>query len=271
MVGRVAADALNRAGITADLLAQQNLDPVRLAEHVMEGVKPGMEFNEQTQTLYSRIVSESCQHIVDIASSLPGFTERSFGEVLKREDDLRKIGLEVLEGVRELRERVERENPEAKAARFEADYRRSITWQLDQVQIFGVDVARTSQRQKLSVAYISLSVEESRAQERPPEEMLATEEAASEDEEPEDTTVVLPIEEALAETNRTLIRGEAGSGKTTLLQWIAVQSAQAGFQGPLQEWNDTIPFFIRLRHFHESDIGTNCSCLPWPASKLPWS
>jgi hypothetical protein len=44
-----------------------------------------------------------------------------------------------------------------------------------------------------------------------------------------------------------VILGQRGSGKTTLLQWIAVRSASRDFQGLLAEWNDTVPFFIRLR------------------------
>jgi predicted NACHT family NTPase len=57
------------------------------------------------------------------------------------------------------------------------------------------------------------------------------------------------VDEALAESERVLIRGEAGSGKTTLLQWLAVQSARNGFTGALAEWNGLVPFFIQLRRW----------------------
>jgi Leucine-rich repeat (LRR) protein len=51
-----------------------------------------------------------------------------------------------------------------------------------------------------------------------------------------------------------LLRGEVGSGKTTLLQWLAVSSARGSFSGSLSEWNDTIPFFIELRRYADSEL-----------------
>ena len=59
----------------------------------------------------------------------------------------------------------------------------------------------------------------------------------------------LRAEAALAESSRTLLRGDAGSGKTTLLQWLAVTAARSGFSGPLASWNGCAPFLVRLRHY----------------------
>ena len=57
----------------------------------------------------------------------------------------------------------------------------------------------------------------------------------------------LSVDKMLAAGNRLLIIGGAGSGKTTLLQWLAVQAAKTTFQGPLEEWNRYVPFFLQLR------------------------
>jgi Leucine-rich repeat (LRR) protein len=253
LVGRMVSESLDRAEITAEFLAQRNLDPVALAQHILDTVKPAMKLNKAAQSLYKRIVTEACQHIIDVASSLPSFTEKSFGEVLKREDEIKQMALEVVNEVRQLRKKVEEQNPEAEGARFEADYRRAITRQLDCVEIFGVDLSRTSKRQELSVAYISLCVEEANLGRFPEQQALVSEDTSWDDED-EQTAVVLPIEEALGDADRMLIRGDAGSGKTTLLQWIAVQSAQGRFRGALESWNDTVPFFIRLRRFSDAPL-----------------
>src|SRR5439155_1564269 len=65
---------------------------------------------------------------------------------------------------------------------------------------------------------------------------------------------IVPADAALASSHRLLIRGLAGSGKTTLLQWIAVRAATKTFEGQLANWNDCIPFYIRLRHYSQSRL-----------------
>ena len=65
---------------------------------------------------------------------------------------------------------------------------------------------------------------------------------------------MVPINEAMANNQRLLILGGAGSGKTTLLQWVAVRSASQTFEDGLANWNDTIPFFIRLRQCVEAGL-----------------
>jgi hypothetical protein len=50
------------------------------------------------------------------------------------------------------------------------------------------------------------------------------------------------------------VRGLAGSGKTTLLQWIAVRSATNSFPSELASWNDSVPFYVRLRQHVEQKL-----------------
>ena len=60
------------------------------------------------------------------------------------------------------------------------------------------------------------------------------------------------IESVLIGKRRLVVEGQAGSGKTTLFQWLAVRAAREDFEAPLEGWNDSIPFFIRLREYAES-------------------
>jgi hypothetical protein len=60
--------------------------------------------------------------------------------------------------------------------------------------------------------------------------------------------------EEIARFRYLLVRGLTGSGKTTLLQWMTVCSASQSFEGQLTDWNNTIPFFIRLRQYVESGL-----------------
>ena len=65
---------------------------------------------------------------------------------------------------------------------------------------------------------------------------------------------IISVDIALSYSSRLVISGLPGSGKTTLLQWIAVKSASRSFEGQLSNWNDTIPFYIRLRHCIQSEL-----------------
>jgi predicted NACHT family NTPase len=46
-----------------------------------------------------------------------------------------------------------------------------------------------------------------------------------------------------------MLRGDAGSGKTTLLSWLAVKAVRNELSGALSDWNNCVPFPIRLRSF----------------------
>ena len=109
---------------------------------------------------------------------------------------------------------------------------------LDEMQLFGVDLASNSKRYKLSTAYISLLIERE----------------YSKNTDIEDTREIVKVEEALKQNPKLFIQGGAGAGKTTLLQWIAVMSSARNLKNELTEWNDNVPFFIRLRSFANKDL-----------------
>jgi len=246
------ADTLNKSGIDAELLTQQNLEPTTLAAHLTAAHPDATNgLSEKETSLYQRIISESSQYIVDIASQLPNFTERTFAAVLKREDECLRVAKRILDEVLRIREDSRSINPEAEAARFEEQYRRGVIRQLDRLELFGLDLSTTSRRYGLSVAYVGLSVaKESSGRTAADVKQGRREEGQEEDEGPE----TVSIDEALASSRRLFIRGFAGSGKTTLLQWIAVQSASEAFDDRLSDWNGTVPFFIRLRNFVAADL-----------------
>ncbi len=247
---------LEQARITPELLAERNLDPTSLAEHLRHSHPTATrDYTEAETSLYDRIIDEVSRDIVDIAADLPGFNEHTFAEVLKRENELIQKTDRILLEVGRIREESLRVNPKLEAARFEEAYLRDVARKLDQLELFGIDVTRANRRHSLNVAYVTLSVETKRTKETgepaAAHETLPPEDEDAEDEEARD---VVSVDEAVAEARCLLIRGPAGSGKTTLLQWVAVQSASRRFEGDLDSWNDTIPFFIRLRQCVESGL-----------------
>ena len=116
------------------------------------------------------------------------------------------------------------------------------------MQLLGTDLSAANRRHRLSVAYISLSVGQKSNSINENNNVVSIQDVqfhmASENEISKDT---VSVDITLASSRRILIRGLAGSGKTTLPQWIAVNSASRSFEGHLSDWNDTIPFYIRLR------------------------
>ena len=88
-VAYAVAAAFDNSRFSSELLVQRNLEPTKLAKYVLNLYPTAtQDFNATETELYERIINESCIYIVDIASQLPTFNERTFAEVLKREDQL---------------------------------------------------------------------------------------------------------------------------------------------------------------------------------------
>jgi NACHT domain len=264
-VALAVADTLNTAKVDSALLIEHNLEPTELAKYLLDN-RPGTTnlFSEPEESLYRRIISETSRLIVEIASQLPTFTERTFAEVLKREDSLLSITDRILEEVRHIR--ASSQSAEQAVSQFEVDYRQEVVRNLDKLELFGVDATNASSRHKLTVAYIALSVQrevdssKKQADNDNPismnEPRLAsvTESSSSAQTPDESDAESESVNKVLADSERLFIRGEAGSGKTTLLQWIAVHSARNDFPDDLTDWNRTVPFFISLRQCVETKL-----------------
>lgn len=258
-VARAVADTLNAA--TSEVIAQQNFEPAEVAKQLLLA-HPAKSyfFSEAEGHLYERIIRESCEYIVDIASQLPHFTERTLAEILQREGQLITIAEKILEEVARMRADLD---PQLESARFELDYRRAMVRHLDELELFGSGISITRRKYSLSLAYVTLSLEQREHSMHPPKERDMKDDFPFEREASTSTVRrITSVNEILTDAHAVLIRGEAGSGKTTLLQWIAVQSASRTFPQPLYTWNGTIPFYIRLRQHVPGDASTP---LVWPA------
>ncbi|MBF9073524.1 NACHT domain-containing protein [Streptacidiphilus fuscans] len=118
---------------------------------------------------------------------------------------------------------------------FEDRLREYLGREWGKVRIYGVTRSgRGDGAWQLDVAYLSLELASS---ERPQRELG--------DEDP--APAARRVEDALAQQQRILLRGNAGSGKTTLLQWLTTRSARDELPDQLHQFKDCIPILLKLR------------------------
>ena len=241
LVAQEFALTLAQSKLSAGLVIEHNLNPQRLARHLI-GLRPdATQLLSATQAeLYERTLTEAARAITQVADQLSGFDRVRTAAQLESDDRL-------LDGIAKLLA-----VPSEQAAHFEQRYCEAVKKQLDRMDIFGVpDVDPLVRKQSLSVAYITLDVERNEPCEgSEPSQGFGPSQGFRE-------TLQLrsgPVDQVLAPARRLVIRGQAGSGKSTLLHWIAVRSASRDFSEQLANWNDTMPFFIRLREFVKADF-----------------
>lgn len=142
------------------IFLEKDLEPTSLAKHLLESSPYiAKDFSALELAAYQQLVTASCEYIVDIASNLPNFLEKSFAEILKRQTQLITITNEVLNQFKRLNEVANQANTKTEEARFEQEYRRAVVRNLDELELFGVSLTTAaSRRHQLSVAYITLSV-----------------------------------------------------------------------------------------------------------------
>ena len=167
------------------------------------------------------MLDEVVRYLVEVASVLPRSETVVEKESLTRLSHLGSDVAEVLTTVRQFEARVVKPGA-GRDARFEFDYRTAVVRELDRVELFGADIPPENQRNLLSDAFVTLSVD--RRWKR--EEAEAGRDAAKN---PSPQSGVLTCNElfdSLApESPSILIRGSAGSGKTTLLRWASLEAA----------------------------------------------
>ncbi|MER7002166.1 NACHT domain-containing protein [Dactylosporangium sp. NPDC000555] len=216
---------VERAPLDNDDLFAKDLNAAYVDRH-LRGFSPDAErragLSADGAALYDMVLRDCCEYIVQVIIALPAFGPNALVEVLRRESEIAAALEDVL---RRLPQRGER-----RAEDFETDYRRQVVNVLDEVELFGADVA--TRRYPLSVAYISLSM------------------AASETGPDAAEGSPVSIERALANWPRIFVRGEAGGGKTTLLQWVAVRAALR----ELPELAGLVPLFIPLRRYVDKEL-----------------
>ena len=245
-------DALKAADLTDDTLFAVDVDARNLARLVRERVPVRqVGLAEPAERLYDAVLDESCMALVQVVKQLPAFEPRALTELLARFS-------QVIENIGEVLHRLPRTTLDAPRGsehdeEFRARYLTHVSETLDELEQFGIDVRRYKPRTLVSVAYLSLQVSADSDRrgrgDRPDERWFidgrrtVTSGSSS-----------LRAEAALAESTRTLLRGDAGSGKTTLLQWLAVTAARSRFSGPLTDWNGSVPFLVRLRSYADRPL-----------------
>ena len=242
VIAQEVALTLAKSRITSGLLVGYNLDPQKLARYLLDLRPDAMKtFSAAESALYERTLTEAARSITEIATELSGF-DRVLAATQLQTDD------QILEGIAKLLAL-----PNEQAERFEQKYCEAVKKQLDRMEIFGVpSVDPLVRRQSLSVAYITLDVDQGSSK--------AEQEPDSIDERQPSRFDMLPpriiggmqsrsgpVDQVLTLSRRLVIRGQAGSGKSTLLQWIAVRSANHDLPPHLASWNNTVPLFVRLR------------------------
>jgi Leucine-rich repeat (LRR) protein len=236
------ADTLRWANVTNELLMSQDLDAGGLKQHLRNAnPEASRDFGWAETALYDRMLAEVSANIIEAAPQLEDF-ERSFAtETLQR---LTRI---------ETADKRRQDESQHEVDEFEQQYRRTIARELDQMEVFGMSrMDSLTSRQSLSMAYITLSVQQTQNDPQNPDadllNSLTREITACTQPDGESTHLTSrSVDKTIATRQRLIIRGDAGAGKSTLLQWLAVRAAKQDFTDTLSHCNGKIPFFIRLR------------------------
>lgn len=251
------SQTLDQAKINATLIIQRKLSATALADHIMNRPPTALSLlDPHLIPPAQRMLTATCQEIINVAATLSGY------EIARTRQSLRNDG-EILEQLARLYHR-----PSEKAARFEKQYRQAIVEALDRFEQFGIPHAdEASRRQSLDVAHVTLDVEYLPSQDprfmdeidyvdeiAPFREGRRPEYWADRHHQQERFVRSSPVDQVLSSARKLVIRGRAGSGKSTLLQWMAIQAAKQNFPPALADWNDYVPFFIRLREYVQSEF-----------------
>ncbi|MGW1766342.1 NACHT domain-containing protein [Streptomyces sp. NPDC002073] len=212
-----------------DALFALDLDPDRLAAAVLAHTPPA-GLSGPAQAGYRELVGLCCRHVLEYATTLPGFGARADVELVRRTGDLARSLADVRERLGPV--------PDAAAHAFEQRYAEYLAATQSRLELFGLTLGRGHREWPLDTAYISLAVS---ADGRPPGGPGVPGPGLG---------APVSAEQALAGAARVLLRGPAGSGKSTLVQWLALNAARRSFGPELRDWNTCVPFVLRLRSFN---------------------
>ncbi|GAA1267810.1 NACHT domain-containing protein [Kitasatospora nipponensis] len=186
----------------------------------------------------TQLVARSRLGRTTVSQALNGSAVPSERTVLALAQALRTPAEPLLRMRRELASPVDRPAGADPDREFEERYRRYLVGRHSRLDIIGLDLSRPERaRWPLDTAYLSLELtstpEFGRGLDggRPGSGPLRVERA----------------EQALARSDRVLVRGHAGSGKTTLLQWLAVATAGGRLPAELARLDASVPFLLPLR------------------------
>lgn len=253
-------DVLDEADLSDDVILAADADPEQLARRLRaqfpERAKHVL-LAEPAGALYELALDQACRHLVQVIRHLPVFPSVALAEVLGR----LSAQSEQLDALLARTPTTSLHAPRGTYhdAGFRAEYLRCLASTLDRLELLGLP-GEEQPTLPLTVAYLSLSVSGEPGRVRGARRLggygrqdwfeylgaghlVAPRQAEG-----------VPVEAAIGESPRTLLRGDAGSGKTTLLSWLAVQAARGQLGGALSGWNGAVPFLIRLRSFATGDL-----------------
>ena len=207
------------------------LEWLRRQDHadLLQQIKASQDASDALSRLIEELKTASDDHAADLLSQL----KRQSKQLMSIDDKL----VRSLSAIDELPDRVQAwlrplakrlqeaidrlpapSTPSTEDQEYEESYRKAIAQNLDEVELFGVDVPPEARQQALSAAYISLSLG-----------------SVSADKAGGPTPAEQVFDHLRPAAGRLLIRGDAGSGKTTLMRWAAIRAARRNdaFDGDL--------------------------------------
>lgn len=254
------ARTLMTGKIDADLLLQQRLDPAQLVNTlVAKAPENSAGFSPDETSLYRRLLTECCRHLVGIANHFAGYEILVDRRLLTGQDEL------LAQLARLLAE------PDERSRAYADAYRTQISKQLNKFEQIGIDYAqRATDRQPLDVAYVALRLMQGDGSslEGLFYQRLGRYPRGDSFEAERPHRASGSIQEMLAYAPRLVIQGQPGSGKSTLLRWLAIQIAQRSLSQEhpaLASWDECIPFYIQLRTFVNKPLPTPSE---WPTHQV---
>lgn len=223
--------------IDGKLLANLSYNPKKVYQHLINCRKINKKmFSSDEIYTYERMLVISSQFIIDLAPTMPNYQKDNFEEILYRFDEFYTVALKILNSMNTLLD-TSSNAMEKKYMAFEHDYRTEIARKYDKLEVIGAELSKRYSRYKLSVAYVSLDMDEYKFNDGINEEYEVK------------VSSRVPVIGAFIKGNYFIITGEAGSGKSTLIKWLAVKSALKELEMELRDWGTTIPILIQLRNF----------------------
>ncbi|MFJ6937331.1 NACHT domain-containing protein [Streptomyces sp. NPDC101132] len=198
---------------------------------------PYLGLSEQAGYFYTRLLDLTCLHVLHFFTQRSHFIAAALVQQSRRQSEL-------IAKVDELVARIPRQDAGDEA--FERRYLEYVVRKHSTLTIFGIDLTRTPGKWPLDAAYMSLEATAGPADADPADQWRLNVHTG-EYELRVALSGPLPADQALADRERVLLRGEAGSGKTTLIQWLAVSAARPVPDERMMYVRDRIPFVLPLR------------------------
>ncbi|MEV5538171.1 NACHT domain-containing protein [Saccharopolyspora shandongensis] len=226
-------DVLDEADLSDTTFFRADLDPVDLAKDVQRQIQSPAGLGEPARALFDRALGICCVQLVHLVRELPEFDSRLGEESLRR-------ATAVLSGIDQILDRLPVTSLDAPSGtdqdeQFRRRYLDLLARHHDDLELIGVSIRNFRPKTKLSVAYLSLTVNGDLHGDS--QWFLHGDHHSG----------TMRVEGALSTSDQILVRGEAGSGKSTLLRWIIVQAAREKFTAALEAWNSCVPVLIKLR------------------------